>query len=135
MIYFPSNQPNAGTISFSDKEIEIQREITRHFIAADLFEIVFHRSVKVETSDGGYRWEEMNATEVQNVRIVPQINKDEEQANDGTVVVSDLVVVGEYNFSVFIGDIFEWKSGIWKIVSVDDSPSYIQKAEAIRYEQ
>lgn len=135
MIYFPSNQPNAGTISFSDKEIEIQKELTRHFIAADLFEIVFHRSVKVDTSDGGYRWEQMEPTTVQGVRIVPQIDKEEEQASDGTVVISDLVVIGEHNFSVQIGDIFEWQSGVWKVVSVDDSPRYVRKAEAIRYEQ
>ena len=134
MIYFPPDQPNAGTISFSDKEIQVQREITRHFIAADLFEIELHRSVKVNTSDGGYRWEEMTFIESQNVRVVPQIDKEEEQANDGTVIVSDLVVIGEYNFDVHIGDIFEWKSGVWKVVSVDDSPDYIKKAEAARYE-
>lgn len=115
----------------SDQEIEIQKQITEQFIAADPSTILINRPHKVFTPDGGYTYENAASRDPQVVRVIAQTDNEEKRASDGTLVVSDLVVLGRDDFDCLIGDTFDWRFKKWRVVSIDSSPQYVRKAEAV----
>lgn len=114
------------------REQEIQEELTANFIAADPIELILFRSEKVETEEGGYTKSAAEPLSAQTVRVVVSKDNDTQTAADGTIIVSDVVVIGMPTLDIKPGDtfVFGWSMNKYQVTAVDDVPTYERKAEA-----
>jgi len=114
-------------------EFDAQVALTKEFINADSSSIDITRRTKTITDDGGYIWDTGVVGAAQNARILLSTDNSQVFASDGTLINSELVVLGMPDFDVVVGDTFSWDAKLWQVVSVDSKPAYLRKAEAVRY--
>ena len=117
--------------------LEMNREITRLFIADDPSLITLIPSSKEKTPSGGYREVQGEPKPIQMVKLIYQAAKgDADSTSDGAVRKHSVVIVGLYGANIEEGDTFEWpgNSGSkWVVTGIHPDNGYEVKADAIAY--
>lgn len=117
--------------------LEVNREITRLFIADDPSLITLTPNSKEKAPSGGYREVKGEPKPIQMVKVIYQAAKgDADSTSDGAVRKHSVIIVGLYGANIEEGDTFEWpgNSGSkWVITGIHPDNGYEVKADAIAY--
>jgi hypothetical protein len=111
-------------------ELDIQRQLTKSFIAADVTNLVLVRQTKVPNGSGGYSTTEVSLA-AQAVRLIPQQDVTREvQTPDGSMVKPRYVLLGMHTLNVARWDKFTWQDSRYQVADVEPK-QYETKGDVI----
>lgn len=118
----------------SEKEREMQRRITSWFIRENPIEITLIPRVKIPTSSGGYRWQELPARTPQTMQLIePPTPEDPTITADGIEREVKFILLGEYDATIGLYDVFEALDHRWEVIQLYHNNGYERRASVARY--
>lgn len=130
----PGGDPSA------DMELQINRDNTAAFIAADPVELILTRVVKDEDGAGGYKNVKHQMPNSQRFRMIPSNDRMPEViASNGTYPRPEYTLLGEWDADLMEDDEFEFQEVVYKIINpvrpVHTDKAYERKGDVIRRER
>jgi hypothetical protein len=111
-------------------ELEIQRDLTRSFIAADSLSLALTRTPKVSDGAGGLKNGTPATLTAQTLRLNPLQDAVQSRTTaDGKQVLPQYMLMGEYNADLDRGDTFTVDGRRYEVVFVLQNKQYQVKAE------
>lgn len=111
-------------------EAAVQRQLTAWFIAADVEAVVLERPTKTSNGAGGFK-KTFAPLAPQEMRLIPQGSGVERNLEDGRVVASTHVLMGNYGADMLRGDTFSLGGRDYEIVFINENREYEVKGEVI----
>ena len=111
-------------------ELEVQRQLTEEFIAADSVQIALERSVRTPDGAGGYATADPVPLAEQQFRLIPQQDGATERLTaDGKAVNPAYVLMGSYTADLQRWDEFELAGIRYQVVFINQNRQYEVKGE------
>lgn len=118
----------------ADIELSVQKRITTAFIRTQPVEIVLTPREKRKQPSGGTKWEDMPAREVQTLRLVEPPSPDRPtRTADGIERVVEFLLLGEFDASIGVYDVFDHAGGRWEVVFLYHFNGWERRAEVARH--
>ncbi len=114
-------------------EADVQRKLTRAFVAANPSSIVLSRKTKVPNGAGGFTYSAPTTLPPQTLRFVYQGGTTRTRTIDGDTETVPAVLVGEVGVDIQVDDEFVLGNDRFRVRSVDDANAvYKTQAEVTR---
>lgn len=117
-----------------DIELKVNRRITTAFIATQPVPIVLIPRLKTKQPTGGTTWVKQPARAAQTLRLVePPSSGPPTRTADGINRVVEFMIMGEYDASIGVYDIFDHDGGTWEVVYLYHFNGWERRAEVARH--
>jgi hypothetical protein len=111
-------------------ELELQRQLTLAFIAADSFSVTLMRSTLTANNSGGYKRSAPTPLAPQTMRLIPsQDGSIERLTADGVAVSPSYMLMGRWDADMRRWDRFTLGGAEYEVVFINQNTQYETKGE------